>query len=232
MMLDYFLPFLVGFLGSLHCMGMCGPLVLAYTLHMKPANAPLSPRCSRAPSLGLVQHLLFNAGRMATYGIMGTIAAILFLLVDLHRYVFTFRIHMNMVAGVLLLLMGLMLLRVIPLPSWLTTVSASSSMGRRIHRLFQSQKTLHKFFLGMAVGTLPCCLSWAMVIKAASTQNPAQGFLTMVVFGLGTVPALVLVGVSSSFMSQRVRFLGERMAALAIMATGLMILLKGAGVLG
>ncbi len=212
-------------------MGMCGPLVLAYTLHMKPASAADSLGRTLLNPLGLVHHLLFNAGRLFTYGILGTAAASLFRAADLHRFFFNYRIPLTFVAGLLLIVMGLALLRVVPMAAFLTTLPMSSWMGRRIQGLFQSRGAHHKFLLGLAVGTLPCCLSWAMILTAAATRDPLKGLATMLLFGLGTFPALLLVGVSTFFLSQRVRILSERVAALAIMVTGLVVALKGAGIL-
>ena len=82
--------------------------------------------------------------------------------------------------------------------------------------------------MGMAVGFLPCMLSWAMIVKAATVPTPLHGFLTTMAFGLGTVPALFLTGLSASLLSLRVRFFGERAAAAAVMAMGCILVFKGA----
>ena len=63
-------------------------------------------------------------------------------------------------------------------------------------------------------------LSWGIVVKAATTQHLLSGFLTMIFFGLGTVPALFLPGLSASLLSSRARFLGERVAAVSVMIMG------------
>jgi hypothetical protein len=81
--------------------------------------------------------------------------------------------------------------------------------------------------LGLATGFLPCGLSWAMIAKAATTHSLPLGFLTMVAFGLGTVPALFATGVSASFLSIKVRILGEKIAALSLIAMGLVLITKG-----
>jgi sulfite exporter TauE/SafE len=85
-----------------------------------------------------------------------------------------------------------------------------------------------KVALGLAAGFLPCLLSWSMIIKAATTQSPVGGFLTMFAFGLGTMPALFFPGLSASFLSLKARFLGERVAAISIIAMGLILVYKGA----
>ena len=70
-------------------------------------------------------------------------------------------------------------------------------------------------------------LSWAMVLKAGTTGNPLSGFLTMVLFGLGTVPVLFFVGLSASVISLKMRITGERIAGISIIVMGLILVLKG-----
>jgi sulfite exporter TauE/SafE len=66
-----------------------------------------------------------------------------------------------------------------------------------------------------------------MIARAATTQDPFRGFLTMVLFGLGTVPALFLTGVSASIVSVKMRLTGEKVAAMAIIAMGAILIFKG-----
>jgi hypothetical protein len=85
-----------------------------------------------------------------------------------------------------------------------------------------------KAALGFLAGFLPCMLSWAIIIKAATMPSLLGGFLTMFAFGLGTVPALFFTGLSASLLSLRVRFFGERAAAVSVIAMGLILVYKGA----
>ena len=82
--------------------------------------------------------------------------------------------------------------------------------------------------LGLTSGFLPCCLTASMLVTAATTEDMARGFMTMVAFGLGTVPALLAIGISASLLTLRTRIIGERMAALSVVALGLLLVLKGA----
>jgi sulfite exporter TauE/SafE len=128
-----------------------------------------------------------------------------------------------------MVLLGLVLLKVMPVSLFSLPSPGPESFWRKIFPpLFQSRRLISKFALGLATGFLPCMLSWAMVVKAATTQHPLPGFLTMVFFGLGTVPALFLTGLSASLLSMRTRFLGERVAAASIIAMGLILIIKGA----
>jgi hypothetical protein len=71
-------------------------------------------------------------------------------------------------------------------------------------------------------------LSFVMIIKAASTGRPFLGWLTMLFFGLGTVPILFFTGFSASFLSLKARMAGERVAGAMVIIMGLILLLKGA----
>ena len=76
MFFDFLAPLLIGFVGSLHCLGMCGPLVMAYSLHIrkeeKGGDLPPSAFWVR----GLTHHAAFHAGRILTYGLLGALAAV------------------------------------------------------------------------------------------------------------------------------------------------------------
>jgi sulfite exporter TauE/SafE len=213
----------IGFLGSLHCLGMCGPLVLAYSLHLPKADTP-------SWSKGLLHHGLFHIGRMLSYGLLGALAAALFHAADLGRILFNIRVNMTLLGGVFMIALGLGLLRLIPLPAqWVGSPWGKGSwLSRWIPHLLRSDRVWSKMALGFATGFLPCGLSWAMIVTAATTQNPVAGFLTMAAFGLGTVPALLLTGISSSLVSLRMRLLGERAAALSVTVMGLVMVFKGA----
>jgi len=234
MIYDLIAPLIIGFIGSLHCLGMCGPLVLAYSLHLKaPADRAL-PGSSTSLKMGLGHHLFFHSGRLFTYGFLGALGAGLFYVADLKLIFLNLRGGMTLLAGAFMVFFGLALLRVIPLPNFLTIPSMAhgSFWGRLFPPLFRSQRLGSKMILGLATGFLPCGLSWAMIAKAAATQHIPEGFLTMISFGLGTVPALLLIGLSASFFSLKMRFLGERVAALSIIAMGLIVLFKGVKVFG
>jgi hypothetical protein len=182
---------------------------------------------------GLWHHLSFHGGRLLTYGFLGALGAGIFYAVNAALFFKTFRGGMTLISGLLMLLLGLFLLRILPLPKAFTDSIATSGpwWGRRLNPLFKSQRIGSKIILGLATGFLPCGLSWAMIAKAASTQSILGGFFTMAAFGLGTVPALFLTGLSTSFFSYKVRLLGDRVAAAAVIVMGLILVFKGARVL-
>ena len=229
MLLDLLAPFVIGFVGSLHCLGMCGPLVLAYSLHLRKSKNQVNERWISSFQTSMIHHVSFHTGRILSYGFLGALAAGLFYLADLSRLFLHLRGGLTLLGGVLMVVLGFVLLRVLPLPGILTIPSPgqNSFPERLLHSLFRSHRLGSKMLLGLATGFLPCGLSWAMIAKAATTQNIPAGFLTMVSFGLGTVPVLFATGLSASLLSLRVRLLGERVAAVSIIVMGLIMVMKG-----
>ncbi len=230
-MFDILAAFTVGLLGSLHCIGMCGPLVLAYSLHFRTAG----PRgVAEAPAIlsgALSHHLAFHAGRIISYSVLGAAVAALFQSVEVQSFSMQYRGSAMAFAGLVLVIIGLVLLGILPVPSLLTSTHSGLFPGRWISAMLNSRSPASRIGIGLAAGFLPCGLTWAMLITAASTLNPGKGFLTMAAFGLGTVPLLLTAGISASFLSARTRVMGERVAAVAVIVMGLIILAKGASIL-
>ncbi len=225
-------PFLIGLLGSLHCLGMCGPLVMAYSLNIKKAQLPIGNPNPFSWSKGVFHHLAFHSGRIITYGILGALVAGLFAIVGLNLYL-NIRGGLLLGGGALITLLGLVFLKVFPLPAFLTRYSMPfrSLWDRFLPSLWQRPGSISKMAIGAACGLLPCSLTSSMLIRAAITENVAQGAMTMLAFGLGTVPALLTVGVSASLLTLRIRVIGERVAALSVIAMGLFLMFKGAKLL-
>jgi uncharacterized protein len=229
-MLDILGPLFIGLVGSVHCLGMCGPLVIAYSLHVKShSDAAAKGVTGLSWKKGLWHHLAFHSGRLLSYGGLGFLAAGLLYAAGSIHFFREVRGALTLAGGALMILLGFVLLKILPIPAFPMSGSQGSNLwGRLFSPLFASQRIGSKVLLGAATGFLPCGLSWAMIVKAATTHDLAQGFLTMAAFGLGTVPALFLTGFSASYVSLRTRFLGERVAALSVIAMGLILVFKGA----
>ncbi|MBI4762986.1 MAG: sulfite exporter TauE/SafE family protein [Deltaproteobacteria bacterium] len=232
MTIELLAPFLIGLLGSLHCLGMCGPLVMAYSLNIKKPETQTERLKSAFWDQGFFHHLEFHLGRIIAYGILGALVAGLFTIVGVSLY-WDIRGALLLSGGALITLLGLVLLRVFPLPSFLTRYSLPppSLWNRFLPSLLQTPGSISKTALGAACGLLPCPLTTSMLVKAAITENVAEGAMTMLAFGLGTVPALLTLGISASLLTLRIRIIGERVAALSVIAMGLFLIFKGAKLL-
>ncbi len=222
-MLDLIGPFIFGLAGSGHCLGMCGPIVLAYALQLRTQES-LGRSGLWPASAG--HHGAFHAGRLFTYGLLGAAAAWIAGGNDLHYLFAAARNTVSLCGGALMVVFGARLLGVVPLRLSRPAVATGPFVQKVFRRLFSSKRLAAKLSLGLVAGCLPCMLSLTMIVKAATTGRPLLGFLTMLFFGLGTLPALFFTGLSASLLSFRARILGERVAACTVIVMGLLLIFK------
>ena len=199
--------FSLGFLGTGHCMGMCGPLVLAVPARHKNITA----------------HLLYHAGRVLTYTAIGTaIAAISKILRTAAgnslSNVATVEVFMSLLAALFLLLFGLVRMGFIGEPKWMSVASPAHLPGfDSVAKRAGAKGGLSVFLWGLMLGTLPCGLSFAAFAKALSASSPAEGGLWVFFFGLGTLPGLLILGTAGSrFFSKKRRLFDLLSGALMI----------------
>jgi sulfite exporter TauE/SafE len=174
---------LSSFIGSVHCIAMCGPLV---GLH--------------GGALRLA--LLHSLGRLTTYVTLGALAGALGRAVDLAGNLGTVQRAATIVSGAVILAWGFHQLAVVfgwaKDPKLKTTVFASS-----IVKLGKRRASTRAWLIGVLTGLLPCGWLWAFVISAAGTGSPALGALVMFVFWAGTVPAMTGVLVIGGWIKRR-----------------------------
>ena len=177
--------FFTGLLGAGHCLGMCGGIVGALSL-------------AGGEHRGL-RLALYNLGRLCSYSLLGAVAGAL-------GYAFE-KIAgpwLRVVAGVLLILMGLYLADWWRALVWLER--AGSRLWRHIaplgNRLLPLESHWQALPLGMVWGFLPCGLVYTALAFAASQGSSASGTAVMLAFGLGTLPALIVSGVLAGQLKQ------------------------------
>ncbi|MEZ0323475.1 MAG: sulfite exporter TauE/SafE family protein [Hydrogenothermaceae bacterium] len=206
-MLEYFLVFLGGFLGSYHCIGMCGFI----------------------PSLIIYKHfwvdnLLYNLGRIFTYSFLGFLAG--FLGMYFHSIEFQyFQKGLSLILGIGMIIFGLQITGNIKekgVPFLDPVFNAISDF------LYQFRSS--PFFLGMFNGFLPCPLVYAFLIKAVIDKDPIKGMLTMAIFGLGTVPAMLFSAKIINLISPYTRKNLVRFAGIIVILFGIWTILRGFGI--
>jgi sulfite exporter TauE/SafE len=208
--------FSLGLVGSLHCLQMCGPIVLSYSLPLGQA-----PRVTQ--TLG---HLSYNLGRIVTYSALGAAAGIGGGAV---RDLSGFKSAGTIVAGALMIVAGILLSGILP-KSGLIQINAfrpGSLLSRAASRVLQSATPRSKLVLGLILGFLPCGLVYAALLKAAETANPVGGALTMLAFGVGTAGALFAMGLFSSTIGRWLGRWSNRIASVAVILMGIWLLYKG-----
>jgi hypothetical protein len=200
-----------GLLGSVgHCAGMCGPIVAGFGLAQARQGGRLWPR-----------HLLFQAGRVSTYAMLGGLIgalggfARLQTVQDMHEccrpegqallaaQAWPWQIYVKLFIGFLMLALGLFML-----------------LGRRADSLmeFPMPRPLQRFLgqglkwggapylLGLCWGLIPCGLVYMMLLRALDAGSWRMGSAGMVAFGLGNLPLLLGLGLASSRISRAWRF--------------------------
>lgn len=215
-MIDYGLIFVTGLLTSLHCVGMCGAIVLAYSMPSMGAVA-----VSRNP---LILHTAYNVGRVLSYALLGAIVGMIGITLSGFERVSEV---IAIVSGVIMIVAGLAMLGIFPLPTKLSFGGNSVGIGRLHGALIREKSFLSKFSLGFLTPLLPCGLLYAMLAKAAAAGSIANGAMTMAVFGAGMAPSLLLIGSLSSFFSAKIRKRAEMVAAAAIIFMGIILVLRG-----
>jgi sulfite exporter TauE/SafE len=208
----------LGFLGGFgHCVGMCAPFVLLVSRRFA------APDASRA-AVPAAQ-LWYTAGRVLTYAVLGAAAGVVGGVVELAGSLLGLQRAASVLAGAVLILEALLgLADSGPLAH--TTggrlfARVSAALGRRIPG--------HPFGLGLLLGLLPCGLLYSALIAAVARGGPLEGALALLVFGLGTVPALLGVSLADDLLARR-RALLDRLARLFLLAMGAWFV--GAGLRG
>ncbi|WP_456418250.1 sulfite exporter TauE/SafE family protein [Thiolapillus sp.] len=213
--------FLVGLLGGVHCLGMCGGIVGALTLGQ--------PQQDAATSAFWKLQLGYNAGRVLSYVLAGSIAGGLGLLLAQAGPLHVTQQILSVVAGLFMILMGLYL------GGWWMGLARVEKAGgvvwRRIEplgrKLLPVRSPGQAFLLGMVWGWLPCGLVYSVLIWALSAGGMAEGALLMAAFGLGTLPNLLLMGAAAGWMGSLLRKpLARKIAGGLVILFGVMMLVQ------
>lgn len=217
--------FLVGLLGSTHCLGMCGGIVSALTFN-------LSDNVRRS-TLRLFPYLLaYNAGRIASYMVAGAMAgAFSAALFGLAPPTVVGR-AVNGVSGGFMIALGLYLAGWWPGLQWLE--KWGGILWKRIEpigrKLLPVKHPLTALVFGMVWGWLPCGMVYAALAWSLSSGSAVQGATLMLAFGIGTLPMLLVVGAAAEGLRNFVRHPWvRRVAGLLVIAFGLAMLLQLGG---
>lgn len=200
-------------LGSLHCLGMCGGLVAVYA-----ARRQADRRVSWLP------HLTYHGGRLVSYVTLGAIVGSLGAVVDLAGTMVNLAHAAAWIAGALMVLIGGVLL--LQLSGWQMSrfpflARVTRWQSRLIQRLKGRPPVVRAGALGVLSALLPCGWLYAFVVTAAATASPLQGGLLMLAFWLGTVPALLGLGLAVNSLSVTIRRAIPWVGALTILCVGM-----------
>jgi sulfite exporter TauE/SafE len=218
-----------GLAGSLHCVGMCGPILLAFQRVFDGTRAGASGW--RALARDFVP---YHAGRIWTYGMLGLVAGIAGQGVRSSALRHGWQRPAGFVLGGLVVLAGLVMLGALPAPR-LDAVLGGCGLSRlRRHAWFASLLERPgagaRLLLGVTMGLLPCGLVWGALLVAAALPTPLHAAAGMLVFGVGTLPSLTGVLLAGRFGGGRLRRHGPRLAAVTLLLAGCFMLWRAATV--
>jgi len=213
------MAFATGLLGGFgHCVGMCGPIVGSLAL----ATGPLGARRS------MVGQLAYHGGRITTYAALGAAMGITGSFVNVAGRLAGVQQAVAVAAGVLMILVGL---GAVGLSAALKRLEARASarVVTLVRGVLEGGGPGRLYPTGLALGILPCGLSWTLFLGAAGTGSPIEGLLLALAFGLGTVPALLLVGAAGTVLGARARGLLYRLGGVLVAVLGGMLVARGLG---
>ena len=202
----------IGFLGSFHCIGMCGPIAVALPVPKSSNIVFFSGR------------VLFNFGRLISYGIMG----LLFGFLGKGFVAWGYQQSLSIALGVIIII-----LLVIPAKyknrflGMNIILKITEPLKRSIGKLFKRTSLPSFLLIGFLNGFLPCGFVYIGLAGAAATGAPVTGMLFMVLFGLGTVPAMLAVSLFGKLISLNVRKKISRAIPVLAFMLALIFILRG-----
>ncbi|HMB16194.1 MAG TPA: sulfite exporter TauE/SafE family protein [Pelovirga sp.] len=205
----YSLALMTGLFGSAHCIGMCGGIVTALSL------------TADGRTSGPLFHLLYNVGRTITYGFIGLVVGWLGSALAMSGSYQQVTLGLLIFSDILVILIGLGsagLFNRINIMA-LEFAGPIQYLSRAVKGLRRLPPALSALPLGILFGFLPCGLLYAMAITAAGSADPLRGAVTMVAFGVGTIPSLFLVGSAAQWFSRKRNWM--------LKGAGLMVALMG-----
>jgi sulfite exporter TauE/SafE len=209
--------FLVGLLGGGHCIGMCGGIVSAVSMHL-PKQSKSQPK--------ILFLITYNAGRILSYTLAGMLAGLVGASSIFLNHILPIQHLLYLMSSLMLILLGLYL------AGFWHGVTYIENAGRSLWAKLQPyskkfipvQNLKQAFALGGLWGWLPCGLVYSVLIAAIATGNAISGGLLMLAFGLGTLPILLAIGMTAVKLKATLQNVWVRRAS------GLMVL--GFGLLG
>lgn len=204
----------LGFLGSLHCIGMCGPIAFMLPLDRTNNYKKIS------------QIFIYHAGRLFTYSLIG----MCFGLLGKSLYIFGIQQRLSLIVGVIMILLIIIPSKffkhynfskpIFKIVSWV-----KSELGTALKR-----RTPDTFFtIGFLNGFLPCGLVYMAVIGAIATGTILRGSLYMFLFGLGTIPLMTSAIYLGKFLNVKIKQRIQKIIPVFVVLIGILFILRGLG---
>lgn len=203
---------LLGITSNLHCIGMCGPIAMAI-----PVN-----RSSNWTIFGGI--FQYNIGRIFTYSILGAIVGSIGITVA----TFGFLQWISILSGVFLILFAWRKWFSLKFSTNLPSIGLRNLTSKGMGKILSSDSSLKLTLLGMLNGLLPCGMVYVALMNALIAGNPVSSAYTMIAFGIGTLPAMIIIGFTANKLSKNQnRQKLNKLVPYLLTVVGLLIVLRG-----
>lgn len=203
--------FLMGFIGSVHCIGMCGPLTMAL------------PFSQQKNIFKYVSMILYHFGKIFSYATLGLIVGVF----GKQIFVIDSQQSLSIIIGILMLVYVF----------WVYMFKINAQLNplkfiqapvlKALTTLFKHNKLYVFVLLGFLNGLLPCGMVYLALGSALSTGQPLQSALFMAFFGIGTMPALLMVALGGQMVGIEWRRKLQTALPVFILGMGVMLILRG-----
>ncbi len=216
----YPLIFLIGFLASFHCIGMCGGLVATYTCGIAAKDG--------GKNKSLLPHIYYNLGRLISYTAVGGILGGIGSFFAISQY---FSGTLMILAGIFMLIMTLNLVTNF---SWLKKINLRTPelIAKYIFRQKHSNQPKSPLIIGLLTGLMPCGPLQAMEIYALGTGSWLRGALSLFFYALGTIPLMFGLGSLLSIISKNYMKKAMKISAVIVAFLAVLMLWRGLTTLG
>lgn len=201
----------LGFLGSFHCIGMCGPIALAVGGNRGQAF--------------LLNKVIYNLGRSLTYAILGLLVGSLGFSLSLAGV----QQGVSIAMGLLIVLLSLRYKRADRLLTMAALSGVVNWIKSHLFRFIKTGSKLAFFSTGLVNGLLPCGMVYMALVVALGMQSPLFGSLYMFFFGLGTIPLLLGLMISGSLLPTIRREQVQKAIPYLGILIGILMVIRGFG---
>ena len=202
----------IGLVGSLHCIGMCGPIAVAL---------PLGNKGWGHRTIG---GLTYNTGRIITYAVLGAIFGFLGQGIEMAGLQRWASIIIG-IAMVLSVLFPVLFKGKAKLEQFL--FGYAGRMIGKFRKLFTINSLPSLFLIGLLNGLLPCGLVYVAIAGALNTNDLVNGILFMIVFGLGTLPVMLAIPLLGNLIGQGFRKKYNHVLSTIVVIIGVLFILRG-----
>jgi sulfite exporter TauE/SafE len=210
--MEIYAGFILGFLGSLHCLGMCGPLIIAL------------PGRSENTLDSIIENLLYNFGRIFTYSTLGGIFGYLGSSLPLAGY----QTKVSLALGIIILVVYFSKGKLSKYTSKISIINKISLKFRFLFgRTIQGQGKLNKVIIGIFNGLLPCGLVYVAIASSIAFADFYKGSMYMLLFGLGTLPMMFSIYFMRSLVGAKFKQKLNKVVPAAVLILSTLLILRG-----